>query len=172
MTHSIFPIRRLIAEASYEIDTDKVRLDLALICRFLMRSHWAKGIPRDVMERAIEHSIAFGLYRDGCQVGFARIVTDHATIAYLADVFILSPERGKGLGRWLVETILMHPELQGLRRWLLGTRDAQGLYQRCGFREPPPPFAFMERLDAGVYERPSSTRRLRKAAGAAATVSP
>ena len=166
MKHGIFPVSKLVAGASYEIDTDKARLDRALIHRFLARSHWAKGIPRDVLERAIEHSVAFGLYRDGRQVGFARIVTDHATVAYLADVFVLSHECGKGLGRWLVETILDHPELQGLRRWLLGTRDAQGLYRRCGFREPPPPFAFMERLDAGVYERPSAGRPAGKAAAA------
>jgi GNAT superfamily N-acetyltransferase len=173
MTHSSFPVSRLVAAARYEIDTDKTRLDRALIHRFLTRSHWAKGIPRDVVERAIAQSLAFGLYRGGRQVGFARIVTDHATVAYLADVFILSSERGKGLGRWLVETILGHPELQGLRRWLLGTRDAQGLYRDCGFREPPSAFAFMERLDAGVYERPSATRRARKAASTdAAAVSP
>jgi GNAT superfamily N-acetyltransferase len=163
MTHSIFPIGRLVAGARYEVDTDKARLDRALIHRFLTRSHWAKGIPREVVERAIAQSLAFGLYCGGRQVGFARIVTDRATFAYLADVFILSPERGKGLGRWLIEAILGHPELQGLRRWLLGTRDAQGLYRRCAFREPPPPFAFMERLDAGVYGRSSATRRPRKA---------
>lgn len=160
MAHSIFPVTILACGASYEIDTDKARLDRALIHRFLTRSHWAKGIPAAVVERAIEHSLAFGLYREGRQVGFARIVTDHATFAYLADVFMLSRERGKGLGRRLIETILAHPELQGLRRWLLGTRDAQGLYRRCGFGEPLPPFAFLERLDPGVYDRPASARPL------------
>jgi N-acetylglutamate synthase-like GNAT family acetyltransferase len=169
MTHSIFPVSKLVVGASYEIDTDKARLDRALIHRFLMRSHWAKGIPRDVLERAIEQSLVFGLYCDGCQVGFARIVTDRATFAYLADVFVLSCQRGKGLGRWLVETILGHSELQGLRRWLLGTRDAQGLYRRCGFSEPPSPFAFMERLDAEAYAQPRATRRARKAPAVAAT---
>jgi GNAT superfamily N-acetyltransferase len=172
MTHSIFPIDRLVAGARYEIDTDMARLDRALIHRFLARSHWAKGIPRDVLDRAIEHSLAFGLYRDGRQIGFARVVTDRATVAYLADVFVLSPQRGKGLGRWLIETILGHPELQALRRWLLGTRYAHELYRRCGFREPPPPFAFMERLDGEAYERPSVPRRTRKAvpAGVVAAV--
>jgi GNAT superfamily N-acetyltransferase len=136
-----------------EIDTDKARLDLSLIHDFLVRSHWAPGIPFDVMKRAIDNSLAFGLYRDGCQIGFARVVTDHATFAYLADVFVVEAERGRGLGRYLVETILAYPELQGLRRWLLGTRNAHGLYKRCGFAAPPAPFAFLERLDGGVYNR-------------------
>jgi GNAT superfamily N-acetyltransferase len=137
---------RLIATC--EIDTDKARLDLAMIHAFLVDSHWAKGIPFETMCKAIEHSIAFGLYRNGRQIGFARVVTDHATFAYLADVFIVEGERNAGLGRHLVETILACPELQGLRRWLLGTRDAQSLYRRCGFAEPPRPFAFLERRTA------------------------
>jgi GNAT superfamily N-acetyltransferase len=135
-----------------EIDTDKARLDLALIHAVLVRSHWAKGIPFAVMKTAIDNALAFGLYRSGNQIGFARVVTDHATFAYLADVFIVEAERGKGLGKFLVETILAHPELQGLRRWLLGTRDAQDLYRRCGFSEPPRGFAFLERLDGEVYD--------------------
>lgn len=153
MSGSIFTITRQAGGARYEIDTDKARLDRPLIHRFLARSHWAKGIPMAVLERAIEHSLAFGIYRDGKQVGFARVVSDHATFAYLADVFVIPDERGKGLGRWLVESMLAHPELQGLRRWLLGTRDAHGLYRRCGFTEPPSPFSFLERLDGTVYER-------------------
>ena len=150
-----------------EIDTDKARLDLALIHDFLARSHWASGIPFDVMKRAIDNSLAFGLYRDGGQIGFARVVTDHATFAYLADVFVIEAERGRGLGRYLVATILAHPELQGLRRWLLGTRNAHGLYKRCGFAAPPAPFAFLERLDSGVYDQsplPSGEGRVRVAA--------
>jgi ribosomal protein S18 acetylase RimI-like enzyme len=135
----------------YEIDTDKSRLDLAFVHDFLVRSHWAKGIPFAVMAKAIENSITFGLYRDGRQIGFARVVTDHATFAYLADVFIAEQERNCGLGRSLVETILAHPELQGMRRWLLGTRDAQSLYRRCGFAEPPASFRFLERLIPGGY---------------------
>jgi GNAT superfamily N-acetyltransferase len=137
--------------ACCEVDTDKTRLDLAMIHAFLVRSHWAKGIPFEVMCKAIEHSIAFGLYREGRQIGFARVVTDHATFAYLADVFVIEEERNAGLGQHLIETILAHPELQGLRRWLLGTRDAQNLYRRCGFVEPPRPFVFLERLAATIY---------------------
>jgi GNAT superfamily N-acetyltransferase len=112
-----------------EIDSDKSRLDLALIHAFLARSHWAEGIPFAVMKKAIDNSLAFGLYRDGCQIGFARIVTDHATFAYFADV------------------------LQGLRRWLLVTRDAQTLYRRCGFETPPGSYSFLERVDRDVYAR-------------------
>jgi GNAT superfamily N-acetyltransferase len=145
---------------SCEVDTDKARLDLAMIHGFLARSHWAAGIPFAVMERAIANSLAFGLYRGGRQIGFARVVTDHATFAYLADVFVVEAERGKRLGRHLVDAILAHPDLQGLRRWLLGTRDAQSLYRRCGFAEPPAPFSFLERLDSAVYRKnplPSET---------------
>jgi GNAT superfamily N-acetyltransferase len=158
MSDSIFSISKCAGGARYEIDTDKARLDRALIHRFLARSHWAKGLPEAVLERAIEHSLAFGLYRDGRQVGFARVVTDHTTFAYLADVFVVAAERGRGLGRWLVESILAHPGLQGLRRWLLGTRDAHDLYRRCGFGEPAPPFAFLERHDPAIYTRGGARR--------------
>jgi N-acetylglutamate synthase-like GNAT family acetyltransferase len=140
------------AQPRYEIDTDQSRLDLGMIHDFLSRvSHWAKGIPFAVMKRAIENSVAFGLYRDGKQIGFARVVTDHATFAYLADVFVLDDARNGGLGQWLIESILACPDLQGMRRWLLGTRNAQSLYRRAGFSEPPPPFTFMEKLDPNVY---------------------
>ncbi|HEV2549731.1 MAG TPA: GNAT family N-acetyltransferase [Stellaceae bacterium] len=146
-----FPVSKVAGGARYEVDADKARLDIGFIHRFLVRSHWANGIPLPVLDRAIAHSRAFGLYRDSRQVGFARVVTDHATFAYLADVFVDEAERGRGLGRWLVETILADPELQGLRRWLLGTRDADRLYRRCGFGEAPAPFSFLERLDGDVY---------------------
>jgi GNAT superfamily N-acetyltransferase len=147
----------------YDIDTDKARLDLVFIHGFLSRSHWARGIPFDVMQKAIENSMAFGLYRDGRQVGFARVVSDYATFAYLADVFVVEAERNCGLGRALVDRILAHPELQGLRRWLLGTRDAQSLYRRCGFADPPAEFRFLERLLPGGYaESVAEARRGRR----------
>jgi GNAT superfamily N-acetyltransferase len=138
----------------YEVDTAKERLDLGLIHDFLSRSHWAKGIPLTVLKTAIENSLAFGLYRDGKQIGFARVVTDRATFAYLADVFVVEAERNRGIGQYLVETVLADPQLQGLRRWLLGTRDAQSLYRRCGFGEPPAPFRFLERLMPSGYAGP------------------
>jgi GNAT superfamily N-acetyltransferase len=160
MAQKIFPVIKLAKGVRYEVDTDRSRLELDVIHGFLAQSHWAKGIPLAVVERSIANSFAFGLYRDGRQIGFARVVTDHATVAYLADVFILPQERRKGLGRWLVESVLRHPELRGLRRWLLGTRDAQGLYEKCGFAAPPPPFLFMERLDRAVYDEvPAPARR-------------
>jgi GNAT superfamily N-acetyltransferase len=139
------------SSGALEIDSDKARLDLALIHAFLARSPWAAGIPFAVMKTAIDNSLAFGLYRDGSQIGFARVVTDHATFAYLADVFIVEGERGNGLGRALVTAILADPALHGLRRWLLVTRDAQNLYRRCGFTTPR--FTVLERLDGDVYAR-------------------
>ena len=130
----------------YEISTDDSRLDRTLIHRFLRDdSYWARGIPREIMDRAIDHSLCFGLYDgDGRQVGFARAVTDRAAIAYLADVFVLAQHRGRGLGKWLIETVLAHPDLQGLRRFFLGTADAHALYERFGFRPLAEPGRMME----------------------------
>ncbi len=140
-----------MSDPDIQIDTDRGRLDLGFIHAFLARSHWAAGIPLATLQRAIEHSIPFGLYKDGRQIGFARVVTDHATFAYLADVFVIEEERGKGYGRRLVEAALAHTALQGLRRWLLGTRDAAGLYRKLGFSEAPAGFSFLEKRDDDVY---------------------
>jgi GNAT superfamily N-acetyltransferase len=120
----------------YTISTDPSRLDLDVIHGFLARSYWSPGIPRETIARGIAHSTCFGVHhvRDG-QVGFARVVSDHATFGYLADVFILEAHRGRGLSKWLIECILAHPDLQGFRRWMLGTRDAHGLYARFGFSD-------------------------------------
>jgi N-acetylglutamate synthase-like GNAT family acetyltransferase len=136
---------------SDEIDTDKARLDLDVIHDFLANSsHWARGIPRETLSRAIAHSLAYGLYRDGAQIGFARVVTDEATFAYLADVFVLADARSAGLGQWLVETLLADPRLAGLRRWLLVTRDAASLYRRCGFADLAPA-TYLEIWDPDCY---------------------
>ena len=124
--------------------------------RVLSGTYWAAGIPRDVVERAIAGSIAFGLFERARQVGFARVVTDLATYAYLADVFIVEDCRGRGLGDWLVESILMHPQLQGLRRVALITRDAAPLYARHGFSPPPTSFGYMEIVNRDVYLKSSS----------------
>lgn len=116
------------------ISTDKRKLDVAIIHDFLCNSsYWAKHIPLSVVEKSIANSYCFGIYHNKQQVGFARVITDHATFAYLADVFVLEHYRGQGLSKWLIETIIMDPELQGLRRWLLATRDAHGLYAQFGF---------------------------------------
>src|SRR5262249_46481117 len=117
--------RRTISGRFFEIDTDKDRLDIGLIHDFLSRcSHWARGIPREIVECATANPLCFGLYYDGEQIGFARVVTDEATFAYMADVFVVADHRGAGLGQFLVDAILSHEPLQGLRRWLLVTRDA------------------------------------------------
>jgi GNAT superfamily N-acetyltransferase len=122
----------------FRVSTDRRRLDLDVIHGFLSRSYWAEGIPRDVVERSIGNSLPFGVYDEDRQVGFARVVTDRATFAYVADVFVLEEYRGRGLSKWLMECILAHPELQELRRWQLSTRDAHGLYARYGFTAPEP----------------------------------
>jgi GNAT superfamily N-acetyltransferase len=138
----------------YEIATDPARLDRLLIHAFLSEhAYWSIGVPRTVVDRAIEHSLCFGLYHTSRQLGFARVVTDRATFAYLADVFVLPEARGRGLSKWLIDAILRHPELQGLRRWLLATRDAHGLYAQFGFAPPASPVRFMERHDPDVYLR-------------------
>ncbi|MCF8198144.1 MAG: GNAT family N-acetyltransferase [Sulfuritalea sp.] len=127
-------------------------LDIETIHGYLHNSYWAKGIPRPVMERAVANSLCFGVYHASRQIGFARAVTDRATFAYLADVFVLEPYRGKGLGKWLVSCILAHPELQGLRRLLLVTVDAHELYRQQGFRALPQPERFMEIHDWNIYQ--------------------
>jgi GNAT superfamily N-acetyltransferase len=121
----------------YEISTDPARLDRDAIHAFLRIAYWSTGIERDVVERSIDSSIPFGLYApDGELAGFARAVTDGATFAWIADVFVLDPHRGRGLGVWLVENVLAHPEVRDVRRVMLGTADAHGLYERFGFRPP------------------------------------
>ncbi|GCE03070.1 GNAT family N-acetyltransferase [Dictyobacter aurantiacus] len=135
----------------YTISTDKQRLDIDVIHNFLTRAYWSIGVPRETVERALEHSMPFGLYKDQEQIGLARIVTDYTTFAYIADVFILEPYRGQGLSKWLMEVILAHPDLQGLRRWLLMTKDAHGLYQQFGFSAPHYPDRVLEILNLDIY---------------------
>jgi N-acetylglutamate synthase-like GNAT family acetyltransferase len=143
------------AEASggITISTDPRRLDLDLIHGFLTESYWAKGIPRAVVERSIQHSLCFGAYDGDRQVGFARIVTDRATVAYLGDVFVLPEARKRGVSKLLMEAIVAHADLQGLRRWVLLTRDAHSLYQKYGFTAVANPDRYMERWDPEVYTR-------------------
>ncbi len=130
----------------YTISTARERLDLDVIHGFLSRSYWAPGRSRERVAKSIEHSLPFGLYHRREQVGFARVVTDHIVIAFLADVFVLEAHRGKGLGTWLVECVVNAPELNPMRRWLLGTRDAHALYRKFGFVDPTPG-VLMERID-------------------------
>jgi GNAT superfamily N-acetyltransferase len=117
----------------YTISTDKSRIDVSYVHRFLAQSYWAENIPQDVVERSIKGSLCFGIFHKDQQVGFARVITDEATFAYLADVFVDPDFRGKGLSKWLMEVISQYPTLQGLRRFMLATRDAHGLYAQYGF---------------------------------------
>jgi GNAT superfamily N-acetyltransferase len=133
------------------VTTDPAKIDREMVYGFLVESYWSKGIPRDVFERALNGALCFSLHDGAGQVGFARVVTDRATFAYLADVFVLPSHRGRGLGKLLMETIVAHPDLQGLRRWVLATRDAHGLYARFGFAPLAAPDRFMERHDPQVY---------------------
>jgi GNAT superfamily N-acetyltransferase len=149
-------MREEYRKGRYRISTDPALLDLDAIHAFLSTAYWSPGVPRETVERAIRNSLSFGLYDGDRQAGFARVVTDRATFAYLADVFVLPPYRGRGLGTWLVETVLAHPDLEGLRRWLLATKDAHELYRRYGFTELRWPERFMEVLDVEVYREGAS----------------
>jgi len=142
-------------QGEFLISTDRERLDLDAIHGFLTNCYWAKGIPRKVVERSIEHSLCFGAYdAGGAQVGFARVVSDFATVAYLGDVFVLETHRRRGLSKWLMECIVQHPALQNLRRWILLTRDAHGLYSQFGFTPLKTPERYMELHQPNVYETP------------------
>jgi len=144
-------------QADYSISTDSARFDVDLIFRFLTNCYWAEGIPRQVVEKSIENSLCFGVFDADQQVGFARVITDRATYAYVGDVFILESHRGAGLGKRLMQAIMDHPELQGLRRWSLVTRDAHGLYEQFGFTPLANPQRYMERHDPDVYRRRPGT---------------
>ncbi|MFL6227898.1 MAG: GNAT family N-acetyltransferase [Pyrinomonadaceae bacterium] len=142
-------------KGGYTISCDRARLDLATVHRFISgESYWGRGRALEVVRRSIENSLPFGVYRGEEQVGFARVVTDYATFAWLADVFILAEHRGRGLSKWLMEVVLAHPELQGFRRWVLATKDAHEIYRRFGFRELHRPERWMERCDPQMAESP------------------
>jgi GNAT superfamily N-acetyltransferase len=143
------------SQGEYTVSTDHARLQLDVIHGFLAQSYWAKGIPMEVVERSVAGSVAVGIYHGAQQVGFGRVITDGATFAYVADVFVLEAHRGRGLARWMMEFILAIPELQGLRRWLLVTRDAHALYRSVGFSPVNRPEGFMEITRRDIY-RPVS----------------
>ena len=138
-------------DGQYWITTDAQKLDLNAIHAYLSRSFWAEGIPKATMAKAIANSLCFGLFDGAEQVGFARVVTDRATYGYLCDVYVLETHRGRGLGKWLIETVMAHRDLQGLRRFQLVTRDAHGLYSRHGFAAPEHPERHMEIFKHGMY---------------------
>jgi GNAT superfamily N-acetyltransferase len=140
-------------KGKYSISTNPNRLDLGAIHGFLSRSFWAEAIPKKLVAKSIRNSLCFGVFHEREQVGFARVVTDRATFAYLCDVYILESHRGKGLSTWLIEAVMAHPDLQGLRRFQLVTRDAHGLYTRFGFGAPKHPERHMEIFRHGMYLR-------------------
>ena len=137
----------------FTVSTDPALIELAVVHGFLSECYWAKGIPRDVVARSIENSLCFGLYAKDKQIGFARVISDYATYAYIGDVFVLDSFRGHGLGKWLMECVMQHSRLQGLRRWSLVTRDAHGLYSKLGFEPLKKPENYMELHRPEVYQK-------------------
>jgi GNAT superfamily N-acetyltransferase len=140
-----------VARGEYSISTDPARLDVDAIHAFLTTAYWSEGIGHDLVSRALDGSLCFGLYLGIAQVGLARVVTDRATFAYLCDVYVLQAHRGRGLGEWLIETVMSHQDLQGLRRFSLVTKDAQGLYHKFGFTEIAGEGRHMEIARPGLY---------------------
>jgi GNAT superfamily N-acetyltransferase len=142
----------MLNDSNFEISTDRRRLDVGMIYRFLSeQSTWAVGISRVTVERSIDNSLCFGGFVDGRQVAFARVITDYATFANMVDVFVLPEYRGRGYSKWLVQAIVDHPSLQGLRRFMLATSNAHGLYERFGFGPPAKPDTLMERYFPNIY---------------------
>ena len=152
-THPTHGERMNWVRDTFTVTSDPAKLDRAVIAEFLASSYWAKGIPAATVEKSLERSLCFALLDGERQIGFARVISDQATIAYLGDVFVLPEYRGKGLAKWLIECVVSHPELQGLRRWILATRDAHGLYEKFGFTPLKRPEFFMELHNPNVYGR-------------------
>jgi GNAT superfamily N-acetyltransferase len=142
--------------AEYRITTDPAAVDLDAVHAFLSTSYWSEGIPRPLLARAVAGSLPFSLFHDTQQIGFARVVSDGATFAYLMDVYVLEAYRNQGLGQWLMSIVMSHPALQGLRRIALGTRDAHTLYARFGFEPLRAPERHMEIIRPGLYASPPS----------------
>jgi len=141
----------------FRISTDPTEVDIDAVHAFLSATYWAEGIPRETVARAVAGSIPFSLFHGGRQIGFARAITDRATFAYLADVYVLEEYRGQGLAHWLIEVVMAHPDLQGLRRFSLATRDAHGLYARFGFKPVSAPERQMEIARPGIYRSSTAT---------------
>lgn len=147
-----------LIQEGYSISTDTSKMDVPVIHAYLSNeSYWSKNIPYHIVEKYVKHSLNFGVFYQDKQVGYARVITDFTTIAYLGDVFILQEHRGKGLSKWLMQTIMEHPELQGLRRWILATADAHGLYKQFGWTPMKAPDRWMELHDPDVYSVKSNS---------------
>jgi GNAT superfamily N-acetyltransferase len=143
----------LAQKENFFVSTDKSKLDIDYIHQFISHSYWASNIPIETLQRSIDGSMCFGLYDDEKQIGFARVITDKATFGYLADVFVDERYRGKGLGIWMMSVIMSHPDLQGFRNWMLGTRDAHGLYKKFGFTQLDQPERIMRKNNPEVYKK-------------------
>ena len=142
------------SRAGLRLSSDTSEMDVDAIHAYLSgESYWARGIPRETVARAVRGSVCFGVFDGAAQVAFARVVTDRATFGYLADVYVLQPYRGRGISKWMMEAVHAHPELQGLRRWALVTKDAQALYAQFGWSPVAQPERHMERTDPGLYMR-------------------
>ena len=139
---------------TFQVSTDPARFDLDAIHAYLTASYWAEGVPRELIARSLDGSLAFGLYDAERQIGLARVITDRATFAYLCDVYVLEAYRGRQLGVWLMECVMAHPDMQGLRRVILATRDAHAFYARFGFTPTAKPQALMEIMKPGLYLKP------------------
>lgn len=145
-----------IVRGVYKISTDPNKLDIPTIHRFLSEeSYWSQHIPLATVQAYVPHSLCFGVYRGEEQIGFARLITDYTTFAYIGDVFILAAFRGQGLGKWLIESMLAHPQMQGLRRWFLFTEDAHGLYRQYGFEALPKVHRAMAKINFTAYPAPT-----------------
>ena len=146
-----------VARGEYVVSTDKARIDVPAVHAFLSSTYWSPGIPESVVRRAIAGAICFGIYHRDEQVGFARVITDRATFAYLSDVYVVEAHRGRGLARWMMEVIMAHSALQGLRRFALSTRDAHALYRQFGFVTVANPDRQMEILRRDIYQQTQQT---------------
>ena len=145
---------------TFVVSCDPAKLDRPMIAEFLASTYWARGIPPEIVERSIDNALCFALLDGDRQIGFARVISDYATFAYLGDVFVLPEFRGRGLAKWLMECVVNHPGLQSMRRWMLATRDAHGLYSQYGFTPLARPDIFMELHDPDVYGDATSDRSI------------
>ncbi len=139
---------------NYTVSTDKNNLNVSVIHNYLKNSYWSPGIPKSTVKKSIDNSLTFGLFDGEKQIGFAKMITDYATFAYLADVFVIDEYKGQGLGKWMMTCVMSHPDLQGLRRIMLATRDAQKLYEKFGFTPLHNPDRFMQLWKPNVYAMP------------------
>lgn len=146
-----------ITRGEFTISSERGDQQPEQIHAYLVRSYWAEGIPLDLVKRSIENSLCFGLFHNGRQIGLARVITDQATFAYLCDVYVLEEYRGQGLSKWMLETVFVDPDLQGLRRFMLATRDAHTLYAQYGFRAPENPETLMEIRKHDLYKKSSGS---------------